>query len=92
MSNTAEFWAGTDPNNPNSYLTIKNIRLPSWWTSSCYWQSVTGKSYTVKYSDDLATWSNLSVPIIGDGNILSDINPTSINGVQRRIYRVFLNY
>ncbi|WP_272941485.1 PQQ-dependent sugar dehydrogenase [Pedosphaera parvula] len=92
MSNTSEFWAGTDPLNANSYLAIKNVSLQVDGHPVVTWQSTQGKSYIVKYSDDMATWNTLTTPVVGDGTILSVVDPTAITGIQKRIYRVFLNY
>jgi len=89
MNNAAEFQAGTDPLDPNSFLAIESLRTESNGHAAIRWHSVTGKYYVVEYSDDLVDWNDLGVPALGDGSIISVVDPSPVDTVQQRFYRVF---
>ena len=48
-----ERWAGTDPTNSNSVLSINSIAASS--NVAVSWQSIGGKQYRVEYSDNLTS-------------------------------------
>jgi hypothetical protein len=90
MSNTSEFQAGTDPLDAASFLAITSIVIQTNRLPEIRWQSVTGKSYVVKYSDDFISWTQLGVPVIGTNSTATVTDSTSVSVNQRRVYRVFL--
>ncbi|HEY2922886.1 MAG TPA: hypothetical protein VGK77_28240, partial [Candidatus Binatia bacterium] len=90
MSNSAEFEAGTDPFDPDSFLAINSLRIETDGHAAIRWRSTAGKYYVVKYSDDLAVWNVVGVPVLGDGSIISVLDPTPVRTIQQRTYRVFL--
>jgi sugar lactone lactonase YvrE len=90
MSNAAEFWAGTNPLNAGSFFAVQSVSIMNDGYAVVRWQSVAGKTYSVKYSDDLTTWNVLAGQIAGDGLVLSIADPTLISPVGHRFYRVFL--
>lgn len=92
MSNFAEFWAGTDPLDPASVLIINSMSIVTNAYTKITWQSVAGKSYTVKYSSDLNAWNTLGNPVQGNGSLLSNIDPTLFGQGPRRFYRVFVDF
>ena len=55
-SNLDEFISGTDPNNGNDVLRISALDLQS-NTVDVSWPSVTGRTYHLLWSTDLADWS-----------------------------------
>jgi hypothetical protein len=59
MSNRAEYIAGTDPNDPLSYLKVDQITATGGATLT--FVAVSNKSYTIQYSDALESgvWSKL---------------------------------
>jgi hypothetical protein len=90
MSNAAEFLAGTDPMNPNSYLAINSILIGGDGRAEIRWFGVAGKYYVVKYSEGLPGWTQLGSIIQGQGITLSVIDPEDVKTRQGRMYRVFL--
>ena len=54
------------------------------------WQTAMNNTYTIRYSDDLLTWTMLGDPVVGDGSILTVTDPTSIQQAPHRYYRVDL--
>jgi len=91
MSNFAEFWAGTDPLDPNSSLAIDTASLRNGNQIQISWHSVLGKNYTINYSNDLITWNPLGNPIPGNGAVISITDPSPIGQLSQRFYRVFLS-
>jgi len=90
MSNAAEFLAGTDPLDSNSFLAIESLRLVADGRAEIRWDSVAGKRYIVKFSDDLFNWSALGEPILANGPRTLVTDSASILSVEHRTYRVFL--
>jgi hypothetical protein len=89
MSNYEEFWAGTDPNNPNSVLAIDRSSLINTnGQIQIRWQTVAGKTYAVQYSSGLISWSNLGNSVQGDGSIATVTDPSTIQQNGQRYYRV----
>jgi hypothetical protein len=86
-SNYQEFWAGTDPNDPDSILAIDRSSLIQSGQIQIRWQTVAGKMYVVQCSSDLISWSNLSSTILGDG---SAARVTDALTEQQRYYRIVL--
>jgi hypothetical protein len=91
MSNFAEFWAGTDPLDPNSVLAINSTSLLNNGMITITWESVAGKSYTIRYSTDLLTWNDLVAPVNGTGSAISVTDPTPVQQTGQRFYRIFLS-
>jgi len=60
MLNWQEYAAGTDPNDPLSYLRIESITASN--IATLTFQAVSNKTYTVEFSDQLenGTWSKLT--------------------------------
>ncbi|MGH7952669.1 MAG: chitobiase/beta-hexosaminidase C-terminal domain-containing protein [Limisphaerales bacterium] len=90
MSNYEEFWAGTDPNDPNSVLAINRSSLISGGHIQIRWQTVAGKTYAVQYSTDLVSWSNLADSVQGDGSIATVTDPSPMQQNGQRYYRIIL--
>ncbi|MEM1083529.1 MAG: DUF1800 domain-containing protein [Verrucomicrobiota bacterium] len=69
-TNFEESVAGTDPFSAASKLVLN---LPPTITSALNlsWPSVSGKSYQLMVSDDLASWSADGAPVIGNGGTMS---------------------
>ena len=69
LNNLQEFFAGTDPANPNAVLTLQISPGVSTNVVSLTWPAMPGKSYQVQYKDDLGNsgWTNYagSVSVIG---------------------------
>jgi NHL repeat-containing protein len=90
MSNYQEFWAGTDPLDATSFFAIKSLVVSVGGYAQISWQSVSGKTYTVQYSDDLKTWNSLGDSMVGNGSTISVSDTTSTQQAPHRMYRVFL--
>jgi hypothetical protein len=61
MSNLAEYLAGTDPTNPNSYLRIDLVAAPG--AATVQFAAVSNRTYTVEYTDTVpaaAPWTRLA--------------------------------
>ena len=59
MSNLAEYLAGTDPNDPNSYLRVDQTITPG--TATVNLGAISNKTYTVQFTDALpAVWQKLT--------------------------------
>jgi glucose/arabinose dehydrogenase len=91
MSNYAEFWAGLDPLDPNSVLAINCSSLLSGGQFQVRWQTVAGKTYTVQYSSDLISWSNLGNAVVGDGSVASVTDSVHTPAGKQTFYRIWLN-
>jgi hypothetical protein len=91
MSNLSEFWAGTNPLDATSVLALSGSSVLTNGLTQITWQSIAGKSYMVKYSSDLVTWSTLGSAVQGNGSILSVLDPNPIQQFGQRFYRVFLS-
>lgn len=52
------------------------------------WQSVTGKTYQVQFSDDFTSWYNISKLLSGNGQPLSQTNVVQYPLPQRRYFRI----
>ncbi|MGA2870542.1 MAG: hypothetical protein ABSF34_15450 [Verrucomicrobiota bacterium] len=92
MSNYEEFWAGTEPLDPNSFFAIKSVVITVGNHAQINWQTVAGKNYSVQYSDDLKTWSPLATSITGYGTVASVLDSTPTQQAPQRLYRVFVNF
>jgi glucose/arabinose dehydrogenase/sugar lactone lactonase YvrE len=91
MSNYGEFWSGTDPNDANSVLAINSATIATNGLTQISWQSVSGKTYTLKYSDDLITWKVLGSSVPASGTTTSSADST-MGGLTQRFYRVFVEF
>jgi hypothetical protein len=92
QSNFAEFWAGTDPLNSTSRFEISNVTLLSNNVSKITWQSVTGKSYAVMYSTNLADWITLTNSFLATNSTASFTDSTPPARDAQRFYRVSVNF
>lgn len=90
MSNFEEFWAGTDPLDPNSVLRIQTASLITNGSAQISWQTVAGKGYTVQYSTDLINWNNLVAAVLGNGSLMTVSDPGTISQNGQRYYRIDL--
>jgi hypothetical protein len=88
-TNYEEYLAGTDPQNPNSRLTIASFAPLPGGCLTLTWDTVSGKTYTVQRSSTLTPnqWTTLQTNIAGDGSTKSftDTNPGSAT---RLFYRI----
>jgi hypothetical protein len=86
MSNADEFRAGTDPNNPNSYLKVDQLTVAG--TTAISFQAVSNKSYTVEFRDslDAGLWSRLTDVSATTTNRAVTVLDT--NAVGKRYYRL----
>jgi hypothetical protein len=91
-SNLAEFGAGTNPNDPLSYLQIETIAVTG--NTSVQFLALSNKNYTVQFSDGPGgVWSNLA-------HVLLATNPPPVrmvtvidsNAVPQRYYRLVTPY
>ena len=90
MNNTAEFQAGTDPWDADSFLAITALTIQTNDLPEVHWRSVAGKSYAVKYSDDFVSWSPLGGAMIATGSLAVVTDPTVVGSNPLRVYRVFV--
>ncbi len=89
MSNYAEFWAGTDPQDSNSALKIAgNSAIDG--SVHLSWNSVSSKSYLVQSSGNLSSWNTIGGPISGNGSVVSFADPSPVQPGQKRFYRIAL--
>ncbi|MDA0766810.1 MAG: CRTAC1 family protein [Verrucomicrobia bacterium] len=75
-----EYWAGTNPNDFKSVLSLQSQRVPKGMKLT--WPSVFGKSYRVLHSLDLVTWSehpDWIVPAPGTGGMNEVVVPTDLS-------------
>jgi hypothetical protein len=86
MNNRSELMAGTDPQNPASYLRIDQNLVPG--ATTLLVAAIANRSYTVQYSDDLTTWSKLGDIIARPADRVETI--TDPDGSTNRFYRVVL--
>ena len=90
MSNYEEFWAGTDPNDPHSVFAIQPPLLVNNGQIQIRWQTVAGKTYAMKYSPDLVSWSALGYSVLGDGSVAT-VTETPVNPQnQQQYYRLII--
>jgi hypothetical protein len=89
-SNFTEWQAGTDPQDPDSFLAITNFLPRAGGGFEFTLQSVEGREYTVEYSTTMesGSWSVVAVtPVdLGDGLLKYILMPGSASGP--RFYRV----
>ena len=88
MSNLAEYLAGTDPTDPNSYLKINSTITPG--TGAVNFAVVSNRTYTVQYTDTLpgVNWQKLADVISRPSNRVEVfIDPA---WTTNRFYRVVL--
>ncbi len=89
MSNYEEFWAGTDPNDPESVFKIVSTSVSN-AGAQITWNSVLGKSYAVQYSKDLVTWITIGHPVVAIDSVTAFTDSTSAQSDGLRFYRVSL--
>lgn len=87
VSNFAEFWAGTDPNDSSSVFKIVNASVNGNGTEIS-WNSVLGKNYLVQYSTDLVFWTAAGSVIPGTGSVVQFTDPAPLSQSGGRYYRV----
>lgn len=84
--NLAEYVSGTDPVNPTSKFQVSGVSIQG-RGNGLFFGTVTGRLYSVKYSDDLLAggWGIIVSNLAGTGGPLQ---VTDTNDVSRRWYRV----
>ena len=88
LSNSQEFFAGTDPNDAGSYLRVTKSAADS-VGFLLEWAAVTGRTYAVEYRTDLDSgWTNLTT--VTAFTPLTNVTDNSAIGEQKRFYRVRL--
>jgi len=90
LSNYAEFWAGTDPLDRNSSLSIDSASVRIGSEIHIIWRSVLGKNYIVRYCSDLVTWNTFETAVPGNGALVSITDPTPIGQLSQRFYRILV--
>ncbi|MBI3882158.1 MAG: hypothetical protein HY301_19120 [Verrucomicrobia bacterium] len=90
-----EVAAGTDPANPRDFLTITSITRDGLGRYAIVFKSVSGKTYLMEYSANLATWTGVpaavfTTPSAGLTQWLDDGTLTGGLAVTARHYRVRL--
>jgi hypothetical protein len=86
MSNLAEYIAGTNPNNGDSYLKVEQLSLGA--GAAVEFMAVSNKTYTVETTDDLSTgiWSRLrDIYATSNSGPVTVIDPTFSSN---RFYRL----
>jgi hypothetical protein len=84
MSNGDEYIAGTDWNNPNSYLKIENLRPGP----GVQFTTVSNRTYTIEFKNSLndLAWSKLAHVAATTNSVLIVVPDT--DGSPRRVYRL----
>lgn len=78
VSDEAEAIAGTDPNDPTSYLRVTDTAFDG-LSPVIQWTAVEGKTYDVEYSSDLQTWIMINeapVSAVDGMATFTDMDPT----------------
>jgi hypothetical protein len=93
MSNLQEYIAGTNPSDRNSVFKIISVTPTVGNASAVTWSSVSGKSYTTLYCDDMTTqnwqpFANGTLTANGASASYTDAPPA---GVNQRFYRIQVN-
>ncbi len=87
-NNLAEYLFGLSASTPDRYEWTAN-RNPSTGHVEVSFPTLTGRTYQVKWSSDLANWEPGSGEIIGDGNTKSWTDDGTVTGLPSGIfYRV----
>ncbi len=88
MTNVEEYVAGTDPNNPLSYLKVEQATTPG--TAIIKVAAVANRSYIVQYTDDLAAgqWNRLGGVVAQSVDRIEQL--TDNTWTARRFYRIVL--
>jgi len=86
MTNGQEYIAGTDPQNPLSYLNVDKISALN--SASIEFLAMSNRTYTIQFTDSLSSgaWSRLGDVVARSTNrveLLSDPNPGP-----NRFYRI----
>lgn len=81
-----EYIAGTSPTNATSCPTVQGVTMTNTVPASVWFQTVTGRQYSVSYSTSLvqAVWTMLDTNMVqGDGTIKSFLDAESQNATSR---------
>ncbi|MDP2897633.1 MAG: hypothetical protein Q8Q12_13920, partial [bacterium] len=81
-----EFFADTDPLDPESLFEILALSGPS-SNATLRWSTVPGRWYQPRYSDNLSTWTSLGQPLKASGATLQ-VTVTLPAKIARRFFRV----
>jgi len=86
MSNAQEYFAGTDPTNALSRLTVSLSGAPL--SSAVSFPALSNRTYTVQFTDDLSMgiWSTLADVISRTNNRVESVNDSGV--ATNRAYRV----
>jgi len=86
-NNREEYIADTDPNDPDSFWRLTDLTIMS--PAELFFESSTGRLYTLQYTEDLISqvWSNVpgQVEQLGNGSVDSLLDSS---GATHRVYRV----
>lgn len=90
MSDLAEYLAGTDPTNANSYLKVTAITTGG-GGALITWGAISGKNYRLQYKDDVEAndWYDILGDVTAASNSASKTDTSATNSVLR-FYRVIL--
>ncbi|MEO8353361.1 MAG: hypothetical protein ABI680_16655, partial [Chthoniobacteraceae bacterium] len=90
QTNVREYVADTDPRDPNSRLTASATAAPTPGTIAITFNAVAGKSYTVRYKDDLtaAVWTVLQQFPVQSSTGPQTVLDTPPAGARQRFYHV----
>jgi len=77
FTNEQECFAGTNPDDPASFLRVVNI-VPDESGAALRWSSVAGRRYRVSFSDDLRTWHLLGMPVAAQAETTELSDPVAV--------------
>ena len=91
-SNLAEFIFDTESNLSDSYAFSTSYDLLN-GTNTITFETITGRTYRVRYSNDLLSWLPASFPVAGTGATMTWVDNGTSTGsppssVTKRFYRV----
>ena len=87
-SNLAEYLAGTDPNNPNSYLRINSITVSGITGAGIAWGSTSNKLYSIQRAGDVISgFTNIAAHILSTPPENTYFDPSTTNSASL-FYRI----
>jgi hypothetical protein len=95
LSNYDEFLAGTDPTNAASDFRITSVTTDPSGVITLKFNAVDGKTYHIDFSDDLASWNSVQMPLLawtapGTYQWIDDGTETGSLPHSKRFYRVIV--
>ena len=92
LTNAAEYFSGTNPNDPHSIFTTSSVTLESNVGFHVFWPSQLGIPYQVQWKNSLTDpmWQSITPDFTGNGATLDWLDDGSQTGglALRRFYRV----